>query len=233
MSAAKLESIIGYRFRNIGLLERALTHRSWTHENRRSEPDNELLEFLGDSVLGLTIAERLFTEFPDASEGELTQMKHRLVSMPTLASIASSMGLGDFISLGRGEEASGGREKPAILADALEAVIGAVFIDGGYIEARSFIVRLFRTELKRIAPDRVADHKSRLQELLQANKLSAPEYRLIRSEGPPHDRTFYVEAVWEGGNAEGCGRSLKLAEMDAAELALKILANAPIRAAKP
>lgn len=233
MNAAKLESIIGYRFRNIDLLERALTHRSWTHENRRSESDNESLEFLGDSVLGLAIAEHLFTEFPDAAEGELTQMKHRLVSMPTLASIASSIGLGDFIGLGRGEEASGGREKPAILADALEAVIGAVFIDGGYIEARSFIVRLFRPELKRIAPDRVADHKSRLQELLQANKLSAPEYRLIRSEGPPHDRTFYVEAVWEGGNAEGCGRSLKSAEMDAAELALKILANAPIRAAKP
>ncbi|QYO67988.1 ribonuclease III [Leptolyngbya sp. 7M] len=166
MNAAKLESIIGYRFRNIDLLERALTHRSWTHENRRSESDNESLEFLGDSVLGLAIAEHLFTEFPDAAEGELTQMKHRLVSMPTLASIASSIGLGDFIGLGRGEEASGGREKPAILADALEAVIGAVFIDGGYIEARSFIVRLFRPELKRIAPDRVADHKSRLQELL-------------------------------------------------------------------
>ncbi len=229
MNTAKLENALGYRFKDIALLDRALTHRSWTHENRLVEHDNESFEFVGDSVLGLAIAEHLFKKHPDLAEGDLTLMKHRLVSMPTLAKVAVGLRLGEFIKMGKGEERSGGREKPAIGADALEAIIAAVFLDGGYIEVRAFIARLFADELRMTTPGTSLDQKTTLQELLQSQKLTAPKYSLVKAEGPPHDRMFFVEAIWEGGRSEGSGRSLKAAEMNAAESALKTIQVVTVR----
>lgn len=221
MDVAFLEDRLGYRFADRRLLERALTHRSWTHEHRNETLDNESFEFVGDSVLGLAIAEQLFAKHPDSTEGDLTLMKHLLVSAPTLSTIAVSLRLSDYVRMGRGEERSGGREKPAIAADALEAVIAAIFFDGGYAEAHSFIARIFAGQIESVTPRGSLDHKTTLQEVLQANKMAAPTYQLLKAEGPPHDRTFFVEAVWADGRSEGTGRSLKLAEMDAAAAALK------------
>jgi len=233
MSLAKLETLLGHRFQDPELLERALTHRSWAHEKLKGEAEakvrgaeNESLEFVGDSVLGLAIAEQLYTKHPGAAEGDLTLMKHRLVSMPTLAGIAAGLNLGEYLRMGRGEEQSGGREKPAILADTLEAIIGAVFFDSGYIAARAFVMRLFAEEIKTVTPKTSLDYKTLLQETLQARKLAAPEYSVLRTEGQPHDRTFYVEASWEGASSNGSGRSIKAAEMMAASEALQIIADA-------
>src|SRR5829696_1725603 len=160
MNLSKFENLIGYKFDDPALLERALTHRSWAHENLagRSEDEiraaeNESFEFLGDSVLGLAVAEQLFRKHPDASEGELTLMKHRLVSTTTLAAAAESLNIGEYIRIGRGEEKTGGRQKRAILADALEAIIAAVFFDGGYITARSFVTRVLADEFRGVTPD--------------------------------------------------------------------------------
>ena len=230
MSLAKLETSLGHRFEKPELLERAITHRSWAHERLKRESEekirgaeNELLEFIGDSVLGLAIAEQLYAKNPSAAEGDLTLMKHRLVSTTTLAEIGDSLELGSYLRLGRGEEASGGREKRQLLANVLEAVIGAIFIDSGYIAARSFVSRIFADELKNVTPKSSVDYKTLLQERLQAKKMSAPTYTLVRSEGQPHDRTFHVEAVWADGKAAGSGRSIKAAEMMAASEALKAI----------
>jgi ribonuclease-3 len=232
MSLATLETLLGHKFQSPDLLERALTHRSWAHEKMKGEADakvrsteNESLEFVGDSVLGLVIAEQLYTKHPGAAEGDLTLMKHRLVSMQTLAGIASGLNLGEFLRMGRGEEQSGGREKPAILADTLEAIIGAVFFDSGYIAARAFVTRVFAEQMSSVTPKSSLDFKTLLQETLQAKKLAAPVYTLLRSEGQPHDRTFFVEASWSGGTSTGTGRSIKAAEMMAANEALKMIAE--------
>ncbi len=239
MKLSKFENLIGYTFDDPALLERALTHRSWAHENLagRSEDDiraaeNESFEFLGDSVLGLAVAEQLFRKYPDASEGELTLMKHRLVSTTTLAAVAESLKIGEYIRIGRGEEKTGGRQKKAILADALEAVLAAVFFDGGYVAARSFVARIFAAEFRSATPEGSADYKTLLQETLQADRLAGPVYSLIRTEGQPHERTFYVEAAWDAGRAEGQGTSIKSAEMMAASEALKSLQEQKSQASK-
>ena len=230
MKLSDLEKLIGYTFKDPALLERALTHRSWAHENLAGQTEdeiraaeNESFEFLGDSVLGLAVAEQLFRKYPDASEGELTLMKHRLVSTTTLAHAAESLKLGEFIRIGRGEEKTGGRQKRAILADALEAVIAAVFFDSGYVATRSFVARVLADEFRSVTPEGSADYKTLLQERLQSEQLSGPVYSLLKTEGQPHERTFYVEAAWNTGRAEGCGSSIKSAEMMAASEALKSL----------
>ncbi|PYT01505.1 MAG: ribonuclease III [Acidobacteria bacterium] len=230
MKLSKFENVIGYKFEDPKLLERALTHRSWAHENLGGKSDdeiraaeNESFEFLGDSVLGLAVAEQLFRKYPDASEGELTLMKHRLVSTATLASVADSLNIGEFIRIGRGEEKTGGRNKKAILADTLEAVIAAVFFDSGYIATRSFVARILANEFRKATPEDSADYKTLLQEKLQADQLAGPVYSLLKTEGQPHERTFYVEASWKTGRAEGQGRSIKSAEMMAASEALRSL----------
>lgn len=239
MKLSTFENLIGYTFDDTALLERSLTHRSWAHENLagRSEDEiraaeNESFEFLGDSVLGLAVAEQLFRKYPDASEGELTLMKHRLVSTTTLAEVAESMKIGEYIRIGRGEEKTGGRQKKAILADALEAVIAAVFFDGGYVAAHSLVARIFAAEFRSATPDGSADYKTLLQEKLQADRLAGPVYSLIRTEGQPHERTFYVEAAWDAGRAEGQGTSIKSAEMMAASEALKSLQEQKSEASK-
>ncbi|REJ79210.1 MAG: ribonuclease III [Acidobacteria bacterium] len=223
----ELENILGYRFKDVTILERALTHRSWAYErmspNDGNPEQNETLEFLGDSVLGLAIAEQVFIKNPSSSEGEMTLMKHRLVSSDSLAAVASEIGLGRFVRLGKGEERSGGRERKTILTNTLEAVIGAVFSDGGFIAARSVIVRLFADKLRRVTPESALDFKTILQETLHASKSDPPVYTVVRTEGPSHNRRFFVEAVWDKGKAEGNGRSIKSAEMEAAAAALELL----------
>ena len=231
-SLAKLENLTGHKFADLALLERAVTHRSWAFENLPTasdeeirETENESLEFVGDSVLGLAIAEQVFRNNPRLSEGDLTLMKHHLVSTVTLAKIAGDLDLGQYIRVGRGEEKTGGRKKQALLANSLEAIIGAVFFDGGYIKARAFIAKIFADELRSATPKSSLDYKTMLQERLQAEKLVAPSYNVIRVDGPPHLRTFYVEAVWSDGKAVGEGRSIKAAEMMAANAALSELAK--------
>jgi ribonuclease-3 len=230
-SLGSLEKRLGYTFKDVKLLERAMTHRSWAHEHTSGgeekvrQAHNEALEFVGDSVLGLVIAEELFTRNPTLPEGDLTLMKHRLVSTVMLARIGGQLEVGEFLRVGHGEEKTGGRKKLALLANTLEAIIGAVFFDGGYIKARHFIKTIFRDELEAAKPETSVDYKTMLQELLQSRKFSAPEYRVIGTEGKPHNRTFSVEAVWEKGRSEGTGRTIKAAEMMAACEALKILEN--------
>lgn len=227
---AKLEQSLGHRFQKLELLERALTHRSWAHE---SLPDgsgdnvrdlqNESFEFVGDSVLGLAVAEQLFLKHPKASEGDLTLMKHQLVSTETLARLAADLRLGDFMRVGRGEEKTGGRRKQALLADTFEAILAAIFFDAGYIAARAFIARIFAVDLRSSSPRTALDYKTLLQETLQANRLTAPAYKVVKTEGPPHERTFLVEATWEGGSVSASGSSIKQAEMHAAKTALDLL----------
>jgi ribonuclease-3 len=239
MKLSNFENVIGYKFEDPKLLERALTHRSWAHENLggKSEDEirgaeNESFEFLGDSVLGLAVAEQLFRKYPDASEGELTLMKHRLVSTTTLARVAESLKIGEFIRIGRGEEKTGGRQKKAILADALEAVIAAVFFDSGYVATRAFVAKILVDEFRSATPEGSADYKTLLQEKLQAEQLSGPTYSLLKTEGQPHERTFYVEAAWKTGRALGQGSSIKSAEMMAASEALRSLQLEKLESAK-
>jgi len=236
---ASLEKLLGYTFQNIALLERAVTHRSWAYEKLPFGEDeeirdlqNESLEFVGDSVLGLAVAEQLYLRNPKSSEGDLTLMKHYLVSTTTLAKISKKLGLGDFLRVGRGEEKTGGKHRQAILANTLEAVIAAIFFDTGYISARAFINRVFTDELRLATPKTSLDYKTLLQETLQSQKFSAPAYSVIKTEGPPHERTFVVEAKWENGKVRGKGTSIKTAEMAAAKSALKKLEKKQVKGAE-
>ncbi len=227
-SLAKLEKLLDYKFRDLKLLERAVTHRSWAYEEIAGGTEeeirklqNETMEFVGDSVLGLAVAEYLYESNPNLSEGDLTLMKHHLVSTETLAKVAKELGLGNFMRVGKGEEKTGGRRKQALLADTLEAIIAAIFFDSGYIKARYFVKKVLEKELIKATPTSSIDYKTLLQETLQANKREAPTYNVLKTEGPPHNRTFLVEAVWDTGKTKGKGSSIKSAEMQAADLALK------------
>lgn len=226
-SLVKLESILGYKFITPELLERAVTHRSWANEkiaNRNAREvrglQNETLEFVGDSVLGLAVAEQLYKLNPDLSEGDLTLMKHRLVSMETLARVSKDLSLGDYVRIGRGEEKTGGRAKQALLANTLEAIIAAIFFDSGYISARTFVKKVLADEIRNTTPTSSVDYKTLLQETLQAEKRAAPIYNVVKTEGPSHRRIFSVEATWDRGKTSGKGNSIKAAEMQAANLAL-------------
>lgn len=225
---AALEQMLGYQFQNIDLLERAVTHRSWAYENAPNGDDeairnlqNESLELVGDAVLGLAVVEQLYHKHPNASEGDLTLMKHRLVSTSTIAAAAQKFNLGSFMRVGRGEEKTGGRRKQALLADTFEAVIAAIFFDTGYISARAFVQRALAAEIRKATPNASLDYKTLLQETLQGEKREAPVYTVVKTAGPPHSRVFHVEAVWDGGTVRGKGTSIKQAEMMAANLALK------------
>lgn len=228
---SKLEKALGHNFGSIELLERALTHSSWANERAARcggdarELDNERLEFVGDSVIGLVVAEELYRQNPEVTEGGLSLMKHSLVRMDSLASVAERLNIGDFVHLSLGEQKIGGRRNPAILADAFEAIVAAIFLDGGYEAAREFVTREMAEEIESATPKAALDYKTLLQETLQANKLPAPTYHLVRSEGQPHNRTFFVEAVWQSGRAAGEGRSIKAAEMMAANNALALLGD--------
>jgi ribonuclease III len=227
-----LETILSYKFKNRALLERAVTHRSWAHEqvapgaeDQARRLHNEALEFLGDSVLGLVVADYLCTAYPSGTEGELSRMKHRLVSAPTLAVASLRLNLGDFLRFGRGEEKSGGRRKNALLADVLEALTGAIFIDGGLAAATDFVQRALGEELREVTPVAAAesDYKTMLQEKLQAERRPAPRYAVVEALGPPHRRTFNVEVSWDSGSVRAQGRSIKTAETAAAKEALALM----------
>jgi ribonuclease-3 len=224
---AALEARLSYRFRDRGLLEHALTHKSKAHEDPSGGvADNESLEFLGDAVLGLVVADALFRAFPAYSEGQKSKIKANLVSTAALAEVAEALGLGDHMILGRGEEKTGGRRKPALLADTCEAIIAAVYLDGGFDAARGLIVRELgqRIEEARQPGYFGRDHKSRLQERLQGLSCPLPLYRVVVESGPEHRKTFSVQVMTGDrilANAEG--RTKKDAEQEAARLALEVL----------
>jgi len=220
-----LQQAIGYRFRDRGLLEHAMTHTSRANEDvSGGVHDNESMEFLGDAVIGFVIADVLFREFPDFDEGEKSKTKATLVSTTTLARQAERLNLGEHLLLGRGEEKTGGRRKQALLADGYEALIAAIYLDGGIEHVRAFIVREFAPLLAEVQQHGIAgsqDYKSALQELLQARDQPLPEYRLVGTMGPDHRKLFQVEVVVNGEPlAESTGPSKKEAEQDAARVAL-------------
>jgi ribonuclease III len=227
-SATPLEKRLGYRFRRPELLEQALTHRSWAHEREAAE-HYERLEFLGDAVLGLIAAEELFRGHPELPEGELSKRKSFLVSREVLARRGEELGLGELLRLGVGEERSGGREKVSLLADAVEAVLGAVYLDGGLDAARTTIAGMFSSGLARPGGG-PTDAKTVLQETVQARGWPLPAYRLVEQAGPDHAKRFTVEVFLRGEPAgRGHGRSKKVAEQEAAAVALAALdAAAPV-----
>jgi len=222
----KLEGRLGYRFRDRGLISQALTHPSFEHE-RAGGGDYQRLEFLGDAVLGMVLAEALFRHFPEGDEGILSRSRAQMADQETLAQIARECGLGNFIRLGRGEEQSSGRNKDSILADVLEALIAAVYLDGGLDESRRLILRLFDENLTISESDlKINDPKSELQELLSSRRLAPPRYHLVEESGPPHDRHFRFQVLVGNDLAgEGEGRSKKIAQQAAATQALQHLAG--------
>lgn len=206
-------------FESEDLLLQALTHESYTHE-RGISASNERLEFLGDSVLGLVIGHHLYQAYPDRREGELTRMKSQAVSSEFLALRAQDLGLGEFLVLGKGEEASGGRSRTSVLADALEAVIGAVFLDLGFPAAQDFVMRMFSASLVDVS-DLVKDFKGELQERTQKLYRGLPQYTVVQEEGPPHHKSFSVEVNFGSTKLGlGVGPSKKQAEQAAAQQAL-------------
>lgn len=223
-AATPLEARLGFRFRRGELLDLALTHPSHAHE--AAAPGNyERLEFLGDAVLGAVAAEWLYARHPALPEGELSKRKSQLVSRPALAGYARRVGLGEALRLGVGEERSGGRDKDSLLADALEAVFGAIFLDGGFPAARAVIRSLFEGS-GRAEPAAAGyfDAKTQLQEVAQARGWNLPEYLLAGESGPDHDKTFTVECRLAGrASGRGEGRTKKLAEQAAASAALAAL----------
>ena len=223
-----LEKSIGYRFRDKALLERALLHRSFRFEQRQVTSDNQRLEFLGDAVLGMATAAYLFNTHADKPEGDMTSLRSRVTSGKALAEIARGIGLGDFLKMGRGEEKSGGRERASTLEDAMEAVIGAAWLDGGSRATDKIFKTLFVPQLRSLSGDVWADNpKGKLQELVQARWKMSPQYDVVRREGPPHAAVFHVEVKLPDGNsASGSARSKQAAEADAALKILKTMSLA-------
>ena len=211
--AEPLETVIGYRFKNPGLLKQALSHKSYASESG-SGVYNERLEFLGDSVLAAVVAHQLFAEYPDEPEGNLSKKKSLLVSRPSLAAWAEELSLGTHLYLGVGEETTGGRTRQSLLANALEALLGAMYLDGGYDAAAAFIRAWCARKHGSLLE---TDHKSRLQELLQKRFKSPPNYELASADGPDHDKTFaIVVRIASRELGRGSGKNKKEAEQNAA-----------------
>jgi ribonuclease III len=219
-----LEERIGYKFRNSLLLAEALTHPSLGHEAQRYHFDYQRMEFLGDAVLQLVITEYLFSHFQAEAEGQLTKLRSRLVSRDALRRHAAALDLGHYILMGRGEEASGGRDRTSTLADAFEALIGALYLDGGLDVAKDFILTQTRDDLAKLTEEPVDfNPKGDLQELLQSISPRSPIYELVSQSGPEHEKTFVSEVLWEGiVLGHGTGRSKKQAETAAALEALQL-----------
>jgi ribonuclease-3 len=213
---------LGVSFHQESLLEQAFVHLSYLNENRDfSRPSNERLEFLGDAVLNFIVTAKLYKEFPKLSEGELTEIRASLVCRDTLAELASLLRLGDWLLLGRGEEANGGRAKASNLANAMEALIGALYLDQGLAKARRFVLRQLKQELGKIKAGKITpNYKALVQELIQGQKRSTPVYRLVEAIGPDHSKQFTAEILVEGeALGRGAGRSRKVAESQAAKAA--------------
>jgi ribonuclease III len=226
-SLDSLQTALDYRFRNVGLLDEALTHKSYVNEQKPAPgTDNERLEFLGDAVLSLVVSEQLAVLLPHSSEGALSKHKARLVSESVLADVARRLKLGPCLRLGRGEELSRGREKDSLLADAVEAVIAAVHLDGGMESSRRVVARLFQQEFSGVASQRHRpgedDYKTQVQEWCQRRFDTLPSYAVVRESGPDHDKLFEVEVTVNGTVVgRGTGRSKKEAEQSAAKQALQ------------
>ncbi|TIH15659.1 ribonuclease III [Marinifilum sp. JC120] len=222
---SRLQQGIHYRFSQVKHLATALTHSSWANEQSEPVEDNERLEFLGDAVLELCVTEELFKRFTDAHEGQLTKIRSKLVKEKSLATIAHELEINAFLKLGKGEEAQGGRTRSSLMADAMEAVIGAVFLDGGYAEAQKFIMRIFEgkwPETFKIESSK--DFKSKLQEVTQAQYKERPTYVLTGTKGPEHEKIFMVTLnLPDGISFDSEGSSLKKAEQIAAAKALDYL----------
>lgn len=225
LNLTELENRLGYEFRDCHWLEQALMHSSYAYEYPQCGPSNERLEFLGDAVLSLIISDFLVAIYPDAPEGVLSRRRASLVNARHLAGIAGRLELGSCVLLGRGEERQSGRKKPSVLADALEAVVAAVYLDGGYEAAREVVRALFKGQLGLQAGEIISqDYKTSLQEYAQKWLKVSPEYKLVRETGPAHNRFFEVE-VWVAGRflGRGQGQSKKQAAQEAAHQALQTL----------
>lgn len=229
-----LEQRLGYQFRDTQLLELALTHPSVAHEQGIALKTNQRLEFLGDAVLQLVLTRKLYEKFPDFGEGPLTKGRAKLVNRRSLADRARKLDMGQHLIVSRGEELHGGRERGSSLADAFEAVLGAIFMDGGFAVAEQFILREFQDAFGGLDVIPILENpKGELQELLQASSSVPPEYRVIAATGPDHDRMFECTVHHQGVElARGQGKSKKQAESDAALAALKKLAEDKAQAAK-
>lgn len=226
MNSSKEESLekrIGVAFDNKGLFHQAFVHRSFLNENPKIKESNERLEFLGDAVLEFAVSEHLFSKFKNEDEGHLTALRARLVNTVSLAQTAKELGIGELLYLSRGEEKSGGRTNSGLLADTVEALIGAIFIDQGINKASGFIEKFILKKIPEIVKTPLKDSKSMLQEFVQANGYPAPSYKVIKEEGPDHAKEFTVE-VLVGGKpyARGSGPSKQIATQKAAEEAIKV-----------
>jgi len=222
---AALQTRLGYKFRDENLLRLALTHPSVAHESGVASEHNQRLEFLGDAVLQLVLTQKLYEKFPAFDEGVLTKARAKLVNRSTLAEHARPLDLGAHLILSRGEEASGGRERASALGDAFEALLGAIYLDGGFESAREFILREFTVDFGTLDDSSGIDNpKGELQELLQSRSPNAPEYQTVSASGADHDRDFECAVLHEGVElARGQGKSKKAAESEAALAALKKL----------
>jgi ribonuclease III len=225
---AELEKAIGYTFRRPELIERALTHRSAVTDGDSTQlrADNEQLEYLGDAVLGMVVSEHLVCAFAQWSEGQLSKSRARLVNAASLCSAARRLGLGSYLRLGKGEEKTGGREKPALLADAFEALVAAIYLDAGVPDARDFVRRALLEPAIETQGSllELSDHKSALQEFLQAKGLPPARYDVVREAGPDHQKTFWIQVDVSGlVKATGTGSNKKEAEQSAASQALELL----------
>jgi ribonuclease-3 len=230
---APFEKKIGYRFKNKELLIQALTHSSYAYECQENEPaDNEVLEFLGDSVLGMVVADYLVGIYPTLSEGELSKLKSSAGSTSSLSLFAKKLKLDKYIFLGKGEQKSGGRNKKTILAGTFEALVAAVYLDGGLNTARKFILAQIKPHLKKINVKKffINNYKSALQEYIQKESLQAPRYKTVTTKGPDHKKVFIVEVFSEANSlAKAKGPSKKEAEQKAAQKALKSLLGRKIK----
>ena len=222
-----LQQVTGVNFQNQSLLQQAFIHSSYINENPESAlADNERLEFLGDALLGFIVAERLYYEFPNMTEGELTEIRVSLVREETLSQLATELKLGDYLYLGKGEESTGGRQRQTNLADTFEALIGAIFLDQGLIATKSFVLDNLKNHLKQIKTSgKNPNYKALLQEFTQAEYKKLPTYYLVDSSGPDHDRNFTVKVTLEDETlGTGSGKSKRVAEMEAARSAWEKLA---------
>ncbi|HIS79128.1 ribonuclease III [Anaeromassilibacillus sp. An200] len=219
-----LEKNIGYTFHDIGLLKNALTHSSYANESKKSSGSNERLEFLGDSVLGYVVADYLFRNCPHLPEGDLTKTRAALVCEKACCGFSRQLEVGKYLLLSHGEQNSGGNARPSILADAFEAIIAAIYLDGGMEEARTFILRFVKPMIQTARPKPFKDYKTMLQEIIQKNPEESLEYVLTGESGPDHDKHFSVE-VHLNSNVigKGGGRSKKEAEQQAAREALELM----------
>ncbi|MBN1697808.1 MAG: ribonuclease III [Spirochaetales bacterium] len=221
------QKYVGLRFRRLDLLNLAFTHRSYTNEFQGEIDNNEKLEFLGDSVLGLVVNEYLYLHLTDKTEGHMSKIKSFVVSETSLESIAKQIKIENFILIGKGEEYSGGRTKKAIIADAMEALIGAYYLDSGFANAKKFIHRLFIPEINKVLENKhQKDYKTLLQEYIQKRYKTYPKYTIIQKKGPDHDKTFWISVVINGKPyGPGQGKNKKEAEQNAAQIAYKTLTD--------